>query len=97
MTTDNKTPGRVSVRVYQWAHDVNGNPTAHFAIRGGNYVMYSTKRRRQVGYADKVSGGAVAYMESRYPGTRWTVDEKTAIGGRSEGFAEFDLIREGLE
>lgn len=72
--------------VFDWSHDVNGNPTALFDIPA---LGYRAPRRRQVGYGDKISAGVLAYLRDRFPGWRFTVTR--AYGGRSEGRASLDI------
>lgn len=78
-------PASVSVELFDRDRDVNGNPTAHYLLQwdngesGADYESGHTKttRRVQVGYRDKVSGGAIAICGEFFPGTVWEVEPGT--------------------
>jgi len=79
-------PREFGVGVFDWSHDSNGNPTAHFDIPA---LRYRTGRRVQVGYGDKISGGVMDYLAARFPG--WTFTISKTYGDRSTGRASLDI------
>lgn len=88
-------PDSVSVELYRRSRDVNGNPTARYSIfwdnglAGADYAggHYHTKRRVQVGYSDKITGGGLGILSDLFPGARWTVESiREDRGGDSAHF-----------
>jgi hypothetical protein len=72
-------PETVRAEVFDRARDVYGNPTAHYLLtwdngrtgRDWDGGTHRTRRRVQVGYRDKASGGAVGLAQDIFPGTAW--------------------------
>lgn len=50
---------RITADIYDFGSDINGNPTAHFTIWQDGRAIYKSKRRRQTGYIDGYSDGAL--------------------------------------
>lgn len=50
----------VKVTAFDFSHDVNGNPTAHY-IRDD--TQEQTKRRRQIGYNDRMEGAQLMWKD----------------------------------
>jgi hypothetical protein len=82
-------PAVFGAGVFDWSHDVNGNPIALFDIPA---LGYRAPRRCQVGYGDKISAGVLAYLRDRFPGWRFTIAR--TYGGRSERRASLDITAE---
>lgn len=53
--------GIISVRaeIYDFGHDMNGNPTSHFTLWRDGTVIHRTKRRVQCGYGSDRADGAL--------------------------------------
>lgn len=72
-------PQSLNVELFDRARDVNGNPTAHYLFTWSNGRTgrewdggsHRTRRRVQVGYRDKASGGAIGVAMDLFPGTFW--------------------------
>jgi len=80
-------PRAFGVAVFDWSHDVYGNPTALFDVPA---LSYRAPRRVQVGYGDKISEGALAYLRDRFPG--WKFEIVKSSGERSAGRASLDIV-----
>ena len=72
----------VRAEIYDFGHDVYGNPTANFTLWKDGEVIYKTKRRRQTGYASDHADGAL-WNARRV--TKDTLHLVSYIGHRSEG------------
>ena len=87
--------------MFDWSHDMYGNPTANYLIlwsngfTGADYAggMFRSKRREQVGYADKTSQAALSRLNRLFPGTTWAIGPDGIRGDRSGGSASFQAIR----
>ncbi len=94
-------PESVSIEVFDWSHDTFGNPTAHHLILWSNGKTgaaydggsYRSRRRVQVGYGDKITGGLVPRLEELFPGTVWRMDGEPD-GDRSAGRAFVRYVRD---
>jgi hypothetical protein len=95
-------PEHITVEVFDWSHDMYGNPTANFLLLWSNGKIgaewkggrYRSKRRAQVGYRDKVSEGALAKVHSLFPKTAWRIDDAGITGDRPGGSASFTVVQE---
>lgn len=94
-------PDSVSIEVFDWSHDICGNPTAHHLILWSNGERgaawegdhYRSRRRIQVGYGDKITGGLAERLAELFPGTVWRMDGKPE-GDRSAGRAFVHYVRD---
>jgi len=94
-------PDRITGELFDRGRDVNGNPTAHYALYWDNGLRghdwqgdyYVTRRRAQVGYSDKITDGARGLASDLFPGTRWRV-RPDSIEESQSGEAIFDLVRD---
>jgi len=97
-------PESVSVEVYDWARDINGNPTARYSMfwnngeRGEAYKggLFRSPRREQVGYRDKTSSAALWRLSELFPRTRWSISPAGITGSRAGGHATFEAVRDGV-
>lgn len=95
-------PESATVEVYDWAHDVNGNPTARYSIfwnngeRGEAYKggLFRSPRREQVGYQDKTSSAALWRLSELFPRTRWSISPAGITGSRAGDHATFEAVRD---
>jgi len=95
-------PESVSVEVFDYGRDVNGNPTARYSLfwdngeRGEAYKggFYTSKRREQVGYGDKVTGAALPRLSELFPRTRWSVSLDGIKGDRTGNSATLRAVRD---
>lgn len=57
---------RYTAEVYDFAHDIYGNPTSHFTLwdHSGEFgrVMFKTSRRQQTGYCDSYAEHALCKL-----------------------------------
>lgn len=73
-------PRELSVSVFDFDRDVNGNPTAHYAVGG----VRQTKQRRQVGYSgDRMGGAPDAIAKAGHRAAWYTLDRDSLAGDRS--------------
>jgi hypothetical protein len=76
-------PETVRAEAFDRGRDVFGNPTAHYLLtwdngrtgRDWDGGTHRTRRRVQVGYRDKASGGAIGLALDLFPGTAWRLVE----------------------
>lgn len=95
-------PESATVEVYDWAHDVNGNPTARYSIfwnngeRGEAYKggLFRSPRRELVGYRDKTSSAALWRLSELFPRTRWSISPAGITGSRAGDHATFEAVRD---
>ena len=95
-------PDSVNVNVYNYGRDIYGNPTAEFSLAWSDGApgperrsgWYSSPRREQVGYGDKVSAAAMAKLPELFPRTRWAISPDGIQGSRSESSASFTAVRD---
>jgi len=94
-------PDRITGELCDRGRDVNGNPTAHYILFWDNGLkghdwqsgFHKTRQRVQVGYSDKITGGALGIAGNLFPGTRWTVEPDSVREDRHAG-AVFELVRD---
>lgn len=94
-------PDRITGELFGRGRDVNGNPTARYSLFWDNGLTghdwqgdaYETRRRVQVGYSDKITGGALGLALDMFPGTRWRVKPGSVREDRNGG-ATFALVRD---
>lgn len=91
-------PARVTFELFDRSRDVNGNPTARYLLIWDNGETgsdwdggsFRTPRRVQVGYRDKVTGGAIGVASDLFPGA---VYERGEFTETRHGGASGELVR----
>jgi hypothetical protein len=72
---------QVRAEMYDFGHDMCGNPTSHFTIWHQGKVLYRTKRRQQCGYGSDRADGALVSARA-YVGNHLNL--KSYAGRRSD-------------
>jgi len=63
-------PESLIVEVYDWSHDMYGNPIAHHSVVGDG-VSFRTRRRQQVGYSSERDSYAATAIYRAGAAPRW--------------------------